>query len=55
MSDRTDPSLQGPARRPYAPPRLTRYGSIAELTTALASGASDGIAGTVAVCSVLPC
>jgi hypothetical protein len=55
MPDRADPSLQRPVRRPYAPPRLTRFGTIAELTAALASGASDGMTGTVAICSVLPC
>lgn len=55
MSDRADPLLQQPVRRPYAAPRLTRHGTIAELTSALASGASNGVTGSVAVCSVLPC
>ena len=55
MSDETDHSLARSIRRPYVPPRLTRFGTIAELTAALSSGASDGMTGTVAICSTLPC
>jgi hypothetical protein len=44
-----------PARLPYATPRLTRYGAIGELTAMLSAGASDGVAGSILLCSTLPC
>lgn len=33
---------QGAKRRPYAPPVLTRYGSVAKLTSTGTGGSSDG-------------
>jgi len=55
MHESTELSTSQAERRPYAPPRLTRYGSIHELTAALNSGPTDGVLGTISICSTFPC
>jgi hypothetical protein len=42
-------------RRVYVTPRLTRHGTIRELTAALNAGTSDGVAGSISICSTFPC
>jgi hypothetical protein len=39
-------AAQAGAKRLYERPKLTRYGSIAEITRNLAAGADDGLTGT---------